>query len=293
MTGDSKSKHPLDDEAALAAHIDAALAVPAPRGIEFEATYRLVKKVFRPTVVGEDNIPDRPCLFVGNHSLFALDGVVLGPVMQKELGRFVRGMGDRFLFAVNGIGNYAIKRGAVMGHPAVCSAMMEAGQDLLVFPGGAHEAVKPASEMYALQWKERYGFIRLAAQHGYTIAPFGMVGPDEFYRHLLEGQDLPDSALGRLLQRLGIITSDTRSDMLPPIPLGALGSPLPRPQACYIGFGQPVDLSAHKGKRLTRKQLQTLREEVAMEVEEQVSAMLLLREQNRGRDGLLRRLLTL
>jgi hypothetical protein len=39
--------------------------------------------------------------------------------------------------------------------------------------------------------------------------------------------------------------------------------------------------------------LRALREEVAAEVEEQVSAKLLLREQNRGSDGLLRRLLTL
>ncbi len=292
MATPSDRQHPLDDQEALARHIERALAAKPPSGLEFEATYQLVKRIFRPTVVGADRIPERPCLFIGNHSLFAFDGVVLGPVMQKELGRFVRGLGDRFLFTVDSVARFAVKRGAVMGHPTVCSALMEADQDLLVFPGGAHEAVKPASEMYSLQWKERYGFIKLAAQHGYTIVPFGMVGPDEFYRHYLEGKDLPDSALGKLLQRLGIIDENTRSDMLPPIPLGALGSPLPKPQACYIGFGQPLDLSAHAGKRLTRKTLQKLRTQVADEVEGQVADMLLLREQNRRRDGLLRRLLT-
>lgn len=293
MATPADQQHPLDDPAALAEHIERALAAKPPGGLEFEATYQLVKRVFRPTVVGAERIPDRPCLFIGNHSLFALDGVVLGPVLQKDLGRFVRGLGDRFLFAIDSVARFAVKRGAVMGHPAVCSALMEAGQDLLVFPGGAHEAVKPASEMYSLQWKERYGFVKLAAQHGYTIVPFGMIGPDEFYRHYLEGEDLPDSALGKLLQRLGIIDENTRSDMLPPIPLGALGSPLPKPQACYIGFGQPVDLSSHAGKRLTRKTLQKLRTQVAEEVENQMAEMLLLREQNRSRDGFLRRLLTL
>lgn len=285
-------QHPLDDRTALARHIAKALEVPAPGGLELEANYRIIKRLFKPTLVGTENIPDRPCLFIGNHSLFALDGMVMQPILQKELGRFVRGLGDRFLFSVDRIGDYVLKRGAVMGHPEVCSALMEDGQDLLVFPGGAHEAVKPASELYSLQWKERFGFVKLAARHGYTIAPFGIVGPDEFYNHLMEGADLPDSALGQVLRRLGILTDDTRSDMLPPIPLGALGSLLPKPQACYIGFGKPVNLARYKGKQLTRKQLQRLRSRVAKEVEEQVARMLLLREQNRGRDGLLRRLLT-
>jgi 1-acyl-sn-glycerol-3-phosphate acyltransferase len=292
MAHADSNRHLLDDEAALAEHIATALEVTAPGGLELEANYRIIKRLFKPTVVGADNIPDRPCLFIGNHSLFALDGMVLQPIMQKELGRFVRGMGDRFLFNVDRVGKYVLKRGAVMGHPQVCSALMEAGQDLLVFPGGAHEAVKPASELYSLQWKERFGFVKLAARHGYTIAPFGIVGPDEFYSHLMEGKDLPDSALGQVLRRLGILNDETRSDMLPPIPLGALGSLLPKPQACYIGFGKPVNLARYKGKELTRRQLQNLRGRVAKEVEEQVAQMLLLREQNRASDGLLRRLLT-
>ena len=292
MPEPANHRHPLDDSAALDKHIERALKVKPPEGLEFEATYQMVKRVFRPTVSGAERIPEQPCLFVGNHSLFALDGMVLAPVMQKELGRFVRGLGDRFLFAVDRVAKFVVQRGGVLGHPAVCSALMEAGHDLLVFPGGAHEAVKPASEMYSLQWKERYGFIKMAAWHGYTIMPFGMVGPDEFYRHLIEGRDLPDSALGKLLHRFGIISDTTREDMLPPVPLGVLGTPLPKPQACYIGFADPVDLSRYEGKRLSKAQLRKLRQQVADAVEEQVADMLLLREQNRRRDGLLRRLLT-
>ncbi|MBE9539435.1 MAG: acyltransferase family protein [Proteobacteria bacterium] len=280
------------DELALEEHIATALAVEEPRGRELDIVYAIIKRVFKPTVVGAENIPDRPCLFVGNHSLFALDGMVLGPVMQKDLGRFIRPMGDKFLFSVDGIGNYLAKHGAVIGHPEVCSALMKNGSDLLVFPGGAHEAVKSASEMYALQWRERYGFIKLAAKHGYTIMPFGMVGPDEFYGHLIEGQDLPDSMLGSLLKRVGLLTEDTRSDMMPPIPTGLLGTLIPKPQRCYIGFGQPVDLSEYEGKKLGKKKLQTLRAEVAGEIEEQLSELLLLRAQSRDEDSLLRRLLT-
>ncbi len=288
-----KDSNPLADEEALQRHIRAALEVARPGGIEQELTYRVIKRLFNPLVLGADNIPDRPCLFVGNHSLFALDGWVLGPVMAKELGRFVRGLGDKFLFASERVGDFVLKYGTVLGHPEVCSALMQAGHDLVVFPGGAYEAVKPSSERYELQWKERYGFVRLAARHGYTIVPFGMVGPDEFYGHLLEGQDLPDSPLGPLLRRFGLLTEQTRSDILPPVPVGALGTLLPKPQRCYIGFGEPVDLAAEKGKRLGKRRLQAIRAEVAEQIETQLAELLFTREQHKSEDSLLRRILTL
>lgn len=288
-----KDNNPLADEEALERHIRIALEVPEPRGLELELSYQVVKRLFNPMILGADNVPDRPCLFVGNHSLFALDGWVLAPVMLKEMGRFVRGLGDRFLFASESLGNAVLKRGGVMGHPEVCSALMKEGRDLIVFPGGAHEAVKPTSEMYELQWKERYGFVRLAAKYGYTIQPFGIVGPDEFYGHLMEGEDLPDSLLGQMLKRLGLLTEDTRTDLLLPIPIGALGTLMPKPQRCYIGFGEPIDLSAEKGRRLGKRRLLEIREQVAEQIETQLAELLFAREQHKGGDSLLRKILTI
>lgn len=293
MSTFSKDNQPLGEKEALARHIEQALQVEKPSGMELQLSYQVIKRLFKPIVFGADNIPDRPCLFVGNHSLFALDGWVIGPLFVKELDRFPRGLGDKFLFANPRVAEFVLKRGAVMGHPDVCSAMMKAGEDLMVFPGGAHEAVKPASQKYELQWKERYGFVKLAAKHGYTIMPFGLVGPDEFYGHLMEGQDLPDSPLGKVFKRLGLLTEDTRSDILPPIPVGALGSWLPKPQRCYLGFGDPIDLSSYKGRVPTKKQQQTIRNEVAEQIETQLAELLFAREQQRGDDSLVRRLLSI
>ncbi|TDG13927.1 acyltransferase family protein [Seongchinamella unica] len=288
-----KDNQPLDEQEALERHIQLALETQQPAGLQLELAYRAIKSLFNPVIMGAENLPDKPCLFVGNHSLFALDGWILGPVFIHELDRFPRGMGDRFLFANDKVGNALLRAGGVMGHPEVCAALMEHGQDLLVFPGGAHEAVKPARDMYELQWKERYGFVKLAAKHGYTIMPFGIVGPDEFYGHLMEGEELPDSALGQLLKRLGIINENTRSDMLPPIPVGALGTLFPKPQRCYIGFGEPIDLSHMKGKNPTKRQQEKIRDQVAEQIETQLAELLFARAQNRGQDGLLRRLLTI
>lgn len=287
-----KDHDPLEDRKALDDHIEKALGVDPPRGLDMEILYRTVKSVCRPIVFGAENIPQKPCLFVGNHSLFALDGAIILPLFNKELGRFPRAMGDRFLFSMEPVTSLLMSNGLVMGHPEVCSALMEDGQDLLVFPGGAHEAVKPSSQRYRLQWKERYGFIRMAAQFGYTIVPFGLVGPDDFYNHLFEGEAFPDSALGRLLTNLGLLNENTRTDIFPPLPLGSLGTMFPKPQRCYLGFGQALDLSEYAGEKLDKKTLRSLRARVAGEIESQLSDLLVVREENREKDGLLRRLLT-
>jgi|AntAceMinimDraft_11_1070367.scaffolds.fasta_scaffold00394_3 1-acyl-sn-glycerol-3-phosphate acyltransferase len=288
-----KDNNPLGDSKVLQRHIARALATGAPHGLKLELAYRMVKRLFDPRIVGAENIPKKPCLFVGNHSLFALDGAVITPLFIKELKRFPRGMGDKFLFSNSRIADFLTANGLVMGHPDVCTALMEDKQDLLVFPGGAYESVKPASKMYELQWKERYGFVKLAAKHGYTIMPFGLVGPDEFYGHLIEGHELPESILGRLLTRLGVLNEGIRYDILPPIPIGSLGTLFPKPQRCYLGFGQPINLAHFKGKTLTRKTLQRIRARVSGEIESQLAQLLVTREQHKSSDSLLRRLLTL
>jgi 1-acyl-sn-glycerol-3-phosphate acyltransferase len=293
MTLFDKDNQPLSDKADLAQHIEQALAVAPPTGMALELGYRLVKRLFDPAIAGAENIPDCPCLFVGNHSLFALDGWVMGPIFLKELDRFPRGMADKFLFTYGTLGRQVLKTGAVLGHPAVCSALMQAGKDLLVFPGGAHESVKPSRDKYELLWKERYGFVKLAARHGYTIMPFGIVGPDEFYGHLLEGEELPDSALGQLLKRFGLLNENTRTDLLPPIPVGALGTLFPKPQRIYLGFGEPIDLSGYEGRTPTKKQQREIRAEVAEQIDGQLAEMLFARTQHRGDESLLRRLLTI
>jgi len=288
-----KDNAPLDDKEALQRHIDRALAMKAPPALAVELVYRMVKGMFNPIVMGAENIPQQPCLFVGNHSLFALDGVIVAPILIKELKRFIRGMGDKFLFSNRHIADMLLANGLVMGHPAVCTALMEDQQDVLVFPGGAYEAVKPISKLYELQWKERYGFVKMAALHGYTIMPFGLVGPDEFYGHLIEGQDLTTSPLGGWLTRLGLLNEGIRYDILPPVPIGSLGTPFPKPQRCYLGFGRPIDLSRYKGKTPARKTLLSIRNQVSTEIETQLSQLLETREQHKGTDSLLRRILTL
>ncbi|MGB5325472.1 MAG: lysophospholipid acyltransferase family protein [Pseudomonadales bacterium] len=280
-------------EAWFEQHIDNALAATPPDTRFSRSVYKLIKFAFDPQFFGLENLPDRGCLFIGNHSLFALDGGLLGAVMLNEHGRWLRGLGDRFLWTTAKTEDFIIENGGVCGDPRVCDALMENDADLMVFPGGAHEAAKSEDQKYQLQWKERYGFVRMAAKHGYPIIPIALVGPDEFYRHLVEGKDLPDTAAWKALVRLGVIDKDMRPDLIPPIPLGMLGSPLPKPQRCYVKFGKPVLTSDYVGREMTATELRKVREKVARQIEKMIRELLLLREQQRSDDSLLRRILTL
>jgi 1-acyl-sn-glycerol-3-phosphate acyltransferase len=289
MSAADRDSSPYDDEG-LARHIKKALAVSPPPLTAKSTAYKIIKRLFNPTLVNTDNIPKQPCLFIGNHSLFAIDGMVLAPAMLVQQQRFLRGLGDRFMWTPK-TEEFILKLGGVLGDPKVCSAMMDAGHDLLVFPGGAHEATKTQSQRYTLQWKERYGFIKMAAMHGYTIMPMALVGPDEFYNHLIEGEDIPNTTVGKLLTKLGLLSENTRPDMMPPIPVGTFGSLMPKPQRCYIQFGQPMDLSDFKGTLPTKRQLSSMRDEISEDIELMLAELLLLREQNKGRESIWRRLL--
>lgn len=290
MADEVRSRKFSDEE--INAVIEKCRAVDTPGELGSERVYGLVKRYFSPTVVGIENIPKQPTLFVGNHALFGLDGWILMPTLYYEAGRFVRAMGDNAWLAFGSIGDTLIRNGMILGHPKACAAMMEDGHDLLVFPGGAAESNKTAADKYSLQWRERFGFLRLAAEHGYGITPFGLVGPDDFYDHLVEGDEIMQTPLGKLLTWLGVNTDGLREDLFPPIPSGLFSSLLPKPHPCYLAFGETVDVPQHRGEELPEGLLSSLRDEVAGRVEGLISDMLLLRTQERQNESWLRRLLT-
>ncbi|MGJ8687684.1 MAG: lysophospholipid acyltransferase family protein, partial [Spongiibacteraceae bacterium] len=140
---------------------------------------------------------------------------------------------------------------------------------------------------------ERYGFVKLAAKHGYTIIPTAVVGPEDFYNHLMEGEDIPNSLAGKLLKRVGLLTDNTRTDIMGPVPLGLFGTILPRPQRCYVKFGDPLDLSEYKGKVPSKKNQDSIRTEVATSINHMIAELFLLRAQKRSSDSLLRRFFTI
>jgi 1-acyl-sn-glycerol-3-phosphate acyltransferase len=61
--------------------------------------------------------------------------------------------------------------------------LMEAGESILLFPGGAQEVFRDERhERYSLRWGRRQGFARMAIEHGYTIVPFASIGFEDVVR---------------------------------------------------------------------------------------------------------------
>lgn len=288
--GPKESPEPVFSSEEIVEMIEKFLAVESPDKRSLKRLYAFIKLYFSPTVVGLDNIPDEPTLFIGNHSMFALDAIILLPTVYQQGSRFLRAMADNVWFQ-SPFAERMAANGMVLAHPDVCSAMMEAGQDLLVFPGGAAEANKSAREKYSLVWRQRYGFVRMAAQHGYNITPFGMVGPDDGWDHVMEGHEILQSKLVKLLQKMGLV-GDVREDLVPPLPRGMFNTLMPRPEPCFLAFGEAINVPDCRGKRVTKVIQKSVQQQTADSVESLVSDMLLMRAQNEQNESTIRRLLT-
>ena len=94
------------------------------------------------------------------------------------------------------------------------------------------------------------------------------------------------------LMKAGVLPTDLRTDLVPPIPTGLLGGPLPKPKSTYFAIGKPIDLSEYKGVELSTRKLSALRKKFASAIESEISRLLLLREQERHQDSWLRRVLS-
>jgi len=196
---------------------------------------RPMRALTAPHVQGIENIPgSRPLLFVGNHSIFGvLDPPLLFAELYERKGIVLRSLGDHLHFQIPGWRDLLFACGAVDGTPDACAALMSAGECVLVFPGGGREVAKRKGEEYALIWKQRLGFVRLAAAHGCTIVPFACVGVEDAFDVVLDADELLASPLAaplaRAIDRLGV-----RRDVLMP-----LARPR-RPQRIYFGFGEAI-----------------------------------------------------
>jgi 1-acyl-sn-glycerol-3-phosphate acyltransferase len=225
----------------------------------------------------------RPALFVGNHTLF---GITDAPLMIEHLytqyGVMLRGLGDRGHFNVPWWGDLLVKHGMVLGSPENCSALMRAGENILVFPGGAREVMRRKGEAYQLIWKKRAGFARLAIEHGYDIVPFGSVGPDESYRILWDANDILNTRwLRTAAERSGVLEFTRDGDFIPPVALGLGPTLIPKPQRYYFGFGARISTEQLKGSQQDPDAVWALREQVATAVKYQIDRLQAYRQEDR------------
>ncbi len=250
---------------------------------EFHRAVGLLELLMSPVTTGLERAPrEGPVLFVGNHEVYGLDVPMVCLEIYEKTGRPVRGLGDHNHFALPGWGELLRRFGGVDGTRENCARLFEAGEQVLVFPGGGREVMKRKGEKYHLIWKHRIGFARLAIEHGVPIVPFATIGIEDMVEIVLDANDLLDSVAGRLLRRLGVTEQAwfRHGEVVPPIARGVgLGPlPLPRPERLYLHFDAPIDTARFAGRHEDEEVCLALRAEVERAVEAGIARLMERRE---------------
>jgi len=254
---------------------------------------RALRWYFAPEYLHLDRAdPQRPTLFVGNHSVFGvLDVLLFADGLYRQGGISLRMLADRNHFKIPLWRDFVVQTGAVLGTRANCAALMRRGEHLLVFPGGAREVFKHKGEAYRLIWKERYGFVQLAIRHGYSITPYATVGAEEAFDVLLDSTDYMATPLGRYLKRRGMADRYLRGgEEFPPVVRGLGLTAIPRPEKLYFSIGKPIDTERYEGRADDPALLRRLRARVSRALEQLIAELQDYRARD-TRQGTLRRVL--
>jgi len=241
-----------------------------------ERATALSRLYFRPQYFGLEYVDaQQPALYVSNHTIFGmLDSPLLYEKLYKDKGIVLRSLGDHFHFDVPVWRDILKQGGAVPGTPENCARLMQAGEHILVYPGGGREVAKRKGEQYKLTWKTRTGFARMAIAHQYPIIPVATVGADDAYDVVFDAYDVMENPLGRLLLDRPIIRKKTRNgDMLMPIIKGIGPTLIPRPEKLYFSFGKPISPAAFIGKENDKEQVWQLRKQVMDALERQLEQL--------------------
>ncbi len=190
---------------------------------------------FRPSIEGLENIPTKEgALLVTNHGHFGIDLPVLLRLILEGTGRAVRSLGDRIVFATPFFRDIAHTMGAIEGEPETTVHLLEDDQLVLVYPGGAREALGDPKDAYRLQWEQSRGFIRTALRAQRPIVPVAGLGNEELYVQVVPQDRVRKSGIGRLITQL------LGDKYVMPIYMG-LGA-LPFPTELHYIIGKPIHL---------------------------------------------------
>lgn len=212
---------------------------------------RPLRAYFAPQIIGLDTLDvERPALYVGNHTVFGLtDGVFLGVELYLQKDVHLRTLVDELHMEIPLWRDIVQKIGFVKGSRENCTALMEEGAHILVFPGGRREICKTKGKAYKLRWENRYGFVKMAIAHGYDIIPVAGVGGEETYQILLDAKEVLRSPFGLALKRTGIADKLLKGgDHMLPIAKGVGWTGLPKPERLFVKLGERISTEALQGE---------------------------------------------
>ena len=253
---------------------------------------KLYHAYFRPTFLHTERLQlrERPALLVGNHTI---TGILDTPFLVEHCllneGVMLRSLGDKVHFHVPLWGRMLQSGGMVLASRENAAALMQRGDSMMLFPGGAREVMRRKGEKYQLLWKQRTGFVEIAMQHGYDIIPFASLGPDDCYDiHLDANQYARWPIIRWLLNRPWLKKLTRNGDILPSLFTGILFTPIPKPQKFYFSFGERISTAELQANP---EQILQLRDATAQSIQQQLEQLKQQRVQDVPRWSRLRRCL--
>ncbi|CAL0302253.1 unnamed protein product [Lupinus luteus] len=150
-------------------------------------------------VKGLSGVPDEgPVLLVGYHMLMGAEITSLIDEFLSQKGIMVRGIAHPELFTGRmenlssefSMVDWVKVFGGVPVSASNLFKLLSTKSHVLLYPGGAREALHYKGEEYKLIWPDQPEFVRMAARFGATIVPFGAVGEDDIAEILLDYNDL-------------------------------------------------------------------------------------------------------
>lgn len=218
----------------------------------------------------------RPVLLVGNHQLFGVDLPLLGREFLLERQELIRGLAHPIVFANDDtsdanspFGPSLFKRfGAVEVSPSSIFELMKGNATILLYPGGAREALHGKNEKFTLFWPERVDFVRMAALFDAIIVPFAGIGIADSVNILLDGEEVASlpiigESVRRQSRKMPTARAVGNESFLTPIAIPQL------PSRLYFLFQKPVDtreLNVYD-KKACKTAYKQVREEVVSALE--------------------------
>jgi len=171
--------------------------------IKFVVLGPFVHTVYRPWIVGDENIPERGAvLFASNHLSF-VDSIFLPLLLDRHIvflakseyftGKGFKGWLSRMFFS--GVGQVPIDRSGGKASEAALDAGMRVlndGRQLGIYPEGTRS---PDGRLY----RGRTGIARLLLESQATVLPIAMIDTDKVLR---EGSIFPK------LRRVGVVVGE-------------------------------------------------------------------------------------
>ncbi|KAJ1687724.1 hypothetical protein LUZ63_019114 [Rhynchospora breviuscula] len=149
-------------------------------------------------VRGLEGVPKKgPVLLVSYHMLWGLDLGMLYKQFLDEIKVNLFGMAHPVIFSPRAESSRRefthydnlFLFGGIPVSPVTMYRLLQQGSFVLLFPGGAREALHRKGEEYKLFWPKQPEFVRMAARFGATIVPYGVVGEDDLTQLVLDYDD--------------------------------------------------------------------------------------------------------